>query len=250
VLIFAVQTSSSDLPRALLLTKDKKVPLLWKVLGNKYKDQLVLGSHRDRKGKTSVAMGLEAGEKKQSKVLIYLRGSSTPVRYQGVNKLEHLTKFFDSVLDGSADLSTANEEAEKVSETYEPTEEEKEIERKQEEERIKLAHGGFAEFIDFEEALKDGKGRNFHDSHGFGDGMGDVPTKGKKEKRPDPEDAASSSAAAAASASTDEKAEATPPPEDTAQAAFEATPSPEEDEAASKATSSSTPEEVHPTDEL
>jgi len=99
--------------RALLLTKDTKVPLLWKVLSNKYKDQLDLGTHRDRDGKSSVAMGLEAGGEKQAKVLIYPAGSTKFVRYEGVNKLDALSKFFDSVLDGTADLSNPNEETKK-----------------------------------------------------------------------------------------------------------------------------------------
>lgn len=65
------------------MTKDKKVPLLWKVLGNKYQNRIELGSHRDRKGKSSIALGLEAGGPKEAKVLIYPAGSDTPVRYEG-----------------------------------------------------------------------------------------------------------------------------------------------------------------------
>lgn len=80
-LIYSRQTVGKN--RALLLTKDKKIPLLWKVLGNKYKGQLELGTHRDRKGKSSVALGLEAGEKKAAKVLIYPAGSTKYVRYEG-----------------------------------------------------------------------------------------------------------------------------------------------------------------------
>ncbi|KAG6885754.1 hypothetical protein C0993_010266 [Termitomyces sp. T159_Od127] len=96
--------------RALLLTKDTKVPLLWKVLSNKYKDQLELGTHRDREGKSSEALGLEAGGKKGSKVLIYPAGSTKFVMYEeGLTKFDSLSKFFDSVLDGTADLSALNE---------------------------------------------------------------------------------------------------------------------------------------------
>jgi len=70
--------------RALLLTKDKKVPLLWRVLANKYSGtDILFGTHRDRKGKSSIEMGFEAGEKKEAKVLLYPIGSTTPVRYQG-----------------------------------------------------------------------------------------------------------------------------------------------------------------------
>ena len=70
-------------PRALLLHKDKKVPLLWQVLSNKYGQDIQLGSHHDRKGKTSVSMGFKAGGKKSSKVVIYPVDSTAPVLYEG-----------------------------------------------------------------------------------------------------------------------------------------------------------------------
>ncbi|KAF7356933.1 Protein disulfide isomerase [Mycena venus] len=156
-----------DQKRTLLLTKDKKVPLLWKVLANKYQGLgLEFGTHRDRKGKSSVALGFEAGEKKDSKVLVYSPGSTKPFRYEGINKLDSLSKFFDSVLDGTADLTVANEEAK--SEDYEPTEEELEIQRKQEAQRLSLLHGGFESLIDFEQAVMDGTAQNYHDTNGFG----------------------------------------------------------------------------------
>ncbi|KAK7022899.1 hypothetical protein VNI00_016886 [Paramarasmius palmivorus] len=104
------KTAKSDKPRALLLTKDKKVPLLWKVLGNKFRDQIELGTHRDIGGKTSVALGFEAGEEKESKVLVYPAGATKPARYEGKNKLEALTKFFKSVLDGTAELNVVEDE--------------------------------------------------------------------------------------------------------------------------------------------
>ncbi|GLB41520.1 putative thioredoxin [Lyophyllum shimeji] len=169
------KTSKSQKHRALLLTKEKKVPLLWKVLGNKYKDQLELAAHRDRKGKSSVAMGLEAGEPKQAKVLIYPAGSTKFVRYEGINKLDSLSKFFDSVLDGTADLSALNEAAK--AEEYEPTPEELEIQEKQEAQRLKLMHGGFADMVDFEKAVKEGAGAGYHDTHGYQGMMGEPPKK-------------------------------------------------------------------------
>ena len=67
----------------MLLTKDKKVPLLWQVLANKYAGQLEMGTHSDKEGKTSEGLGFEAGGKKESKVLIYPVGSETPVQYEG-----------------------------------------------------------------------------------------------------------------------------------------------------------------------
>jgi len=92
--------------RALLLTKDKKIPLLWKVLANKYDGtDLDFGTHRDQDGKSSVEMGMDAGGQKEAKVLLYPIGSDKPVRYQGLTKFDLLSKFFDSVLDGTVDLS-------------------------------------------------------------------------------------------------------------------------------------------------
>lgn len=65
------------------MNKTNKKPLLWSVLANKYKDQIVFFTHRDRKGKDSVKMGFEAGEDGVPKVLIYPAGESKPVQYDG-----------------------------------------------------------------------------------------------------------------------------------------------------------------------
>jgi protein disulfide-isomerase A6 len=75
----------------LLLNKDKKVPLLWQVLSNKYGQQFQFGSHHDVKGKTYVSMGLKASEKKASKVVVYPAGSTVPVLYEGLQVLLFLT---------------------------------------------------------------------------------------------------------------------------------------------------------------
>lgn len=163
------QTTSMGTLRALLLTHEKKVPLLWKVLANRYGERLVFGSHRDRKGKTSSLMGIEAG-RKQSKVLVYQEGTTTPISYRGLFKLEHLKNFFDSVLDDERkDIQSANEKAANYGQKYEPTAAELEEEQNREAERLKLAHGGFAEFVDFEKVVKEGHAASFHGSHGFGE---------------------------------------------------------------------------------
>lgn len=73
-------------PRALLLNKDKKVPLLWQVLSNKYGKDLEFGSFHDSKRKASMFMGFEADEKKSSKVIIYPVGSTVPVLYEGAEQ--------------------------------------------------------------------------------------------------------------------------------------------------------------------
>jgi protein disulfide-isomerase A6 len=151
-----------DRPRLVLLTKEKKIPMLWQVLDNRYQDHFAFGSLLDRKGKVSVKMGYEAGSKKEGKVLLYPAGSKQPIRYEGINKHEPLTKFLDSVLDGTVDLKEANEQAKAEEDVVSP--EDIEVERKQEAERIALAHGGFADLIDFKKAVKDAsaRGGSFH----------------------------------------------------------------------------------------
>ncbi len=108
--------------------------------------------------------------------------------YTGIQKHDSLSKFFDSVLDGTADLTIVNKEA--AQEEFVPDEELLEIERKQEAQRMALAHGGFTNLIDFEEAIKNGAGADFHDKHGFPGMMGGAPPKkapaGEQDKKEDP----------------------------------------------------------------
>ncbi|KAI0091553.1 hypothetical protein BDY19DRAFT_931045 [Irpex rosettiformis] len=172
--------ANTDKPRALLLNQGKDIPLLWSVLSNKYKDHIKFTIHRDRHGKSSVAWGLEKGEKGSSKVLLYPTGETDYVRYEGILKYDSLSKFFDSVIDGTADLRLVNEEAKK--EEFVPDEAELEIERKQEAQRLALAHGGFSDIIDFEEAVKQGHGADFHGKHGFPGMMGSLPKKGEAQE--------------------------------------------------------------------
>jgi protein disulfide-isomerase A6 len=63
------------------LTKEKKVPLLWKVLANKYFEKLELAAHRDQDGKTIEALGVD----EKTKVLVYPAGSSKPIKHEGMN---------------------------------------------------------------------------------------------------------------------------------------------------------------------
>lgn len=155
------------------MNKSNKMPLLWSTLANKYKDQIIFFSHRDRKGKDSVKMGFEAGESGQPKVLIYPAGETKPGMYQGIMKFDSLSKFFDSIVDGTADLDQLNAAA--AAEEFVPDEKELEIERQQEAEMLKLAHGGFADMIDFEAAVLDGSAKNFHAQNGYPGMMGSPP---------------------------------------------------------------------------
>ncbi|KIP03817.1 hypothetical protein PHLGIDRAFT_94318 [Phlebiopsis gigantea 11061_1 CR5-6] len=186
--------------RALLLNQGKHIPLLWQTLGNKYKGRITFGLHRDRQGKTSEKYGMEKGEWGTSKVLIYPAGSSDYVRFEGIQKFDSLSKFFDSVVDGTADLRTANEEARQEELVLDETE--LEIERKQEAQRIALAHGGFGSLIDFEQAVLT-HGKDYHGKQGYpgmmGGGAPAVPVAKKEAKEEKAAATGAQSVAAAAS---------------------------------------------------
>ncbi|TFL02207.1 disulfide isomerase [Pterulicium gracile] len=102
------KTATTSTPRILLLTTQPKVPLLWNVLGNIFKDKLTLATNSDKKGKTSKLLGLDS-ESGGSKILVYAPDMTRPFVYDGVMKLDALTKFFTSVVDGSADLTIPEE---------------------------------------------------------------------------------------------------------------------------------------------
>jgi protein disulfide-isomerase A6 len=95
----------------------------------------------------------------------------------GTLKYDSISKFFDSILDGTVNLSTPSSQPQE--ETYESTPEEEEIERKQEAQRLELLHGGFSNMIDFEEAIKK-HGSDFHGADGYGASLGDTPKKEQK----------------------------------------------------------------------
>jgi len=148
--------------RVLLLTKAKDMPLMWKVLANKYRDDFAFATHRDRNGKSSVALGYDAGIGTESKILVYPAGFARPFLFEGVLKYNSISNFFDSILDGTANLTAPISQA---PESHRPTPEEEEIERKQEAQRLALLHGGFSDLIDFEKVIKE-HGTGFHGTHG------------------------------------------------------------------------------------
>jgi protein disulfide-isomerase A6 len=65
----------------MLLSKAKDLPLMWKVLANKYRDDFAFANHRDLKGKFPEA--LDAGTQKESKILVYPAGSTKPSLFEG-----------------------------------------------------------------------------------------------------------------------------------------------------------------------
>jgi protein disulfide-isomerase A6 len=67
----------------LLLSKAKDIPLMWKVLANKYRDDFAFANHRDRDGKSSVTLGYDAGTQKESKILVYPAGLDKPFLFEG-----------------------------------------------------------------------------------------------------------------------------------------------------------------------
>ncbi|GJF00285.1 disulfide isomerase-like protein [Phanerochaete sordida] len=172
---------NKDKGRAFLLNNGKHIPILWQVLGNKYKDNFKFSVHRDRQGRSSEKMGFEKSKWGSSKVMFYPAGSMDYVVYEGLQKFDSLSKFFDSVIDGTADLRTANEEAK--NEEFVPDEKELEIQRRQEAQRIALAHGGFNDLIDFEKAVLSGYNPHGPGHDGYPGMMGDVPK--KEEAKPE-----------------------------------------------------------------
>ena len=110
----------------------------------------------------------------------------------GIQKLDSLSKFLDTVLDGTADLSAILEETK--AEELVIDDKELEIERQQEAQRMALMHGGFNSFIDFEKAIKEGAGANYHDTHGYAGIMGGIPEHLKKKPSDEPSATKSSEA--------------------------------------------------------
>jgi len=118
-----------DQTRVLLLSKAKDMPLMWKVLANKYRDVFVFANHRDSDGKSFAALGYKAGIRKESKLLVYPAGSTKPFLFEGVLKYHSISKFFDSILDGSANLTATNSQVPEGG--FKSTSEGEEIERRQ-----------------------------------------------------------------------------------------------------------------------
>lgn len=79
------------------------------------------------------------------------------------------------MIDGTADLRIVNEEAKQ--EEFVPDEKELEIQRRQEAQRIALAHGGFSDLVDFEKAILSGQNPHGPGHGGYPGMMGELPKK-------------------------------------------------------------------------
>lgn len=114
--------------RVLLLCKAKDIPLMWKVLANKYRDDFTFANHCDLKGKSSEALGYDGRIQKESKILVYPAGSTKPFLFEGTLKYNSISKFFNSILDGTANLTARNNQ---VPEDHKSMPEEQKFEHKQ-----------------------------------------------------------------------------------------------------------------------
>jgi len=96
----------SDKPHALLLNKSStKLPLLWKVIANKYSHRMRFGNFHDEGGSYFQSLGIEGDSKSDNKVLFFAPGSTDPVLYEGVMKQKELSEFIVAVIKGNADLT-------------------------------------------------------------------------------------------------------------------------------------------------
>ncbi|KAH9926988.1 thioredoxin-like protein [Fomitopsis serialis] len=107
-------------PRALLLSSSKDIPLMWKALGNKYKDTISFGVLQDKSGKQALQLGVEDSPTKDSKVLVYPPESHNFVRFEGTLKYKPLNKYLGSVADGTADFPMPREETQDPFVTADP----------------------------------------------------------------------------------------------------------------------------------
>jgi hypothetical protein len=123
---------------------------MWKVLANKYRDDFAFANHCDHKGKSSEALGYDAGTQKESKILVYPAGSTKPFLFEGMCspsssnprmtllisiisagtlKYNSISNFFNSILDGTANFIARNTEV--LEDNHKLVPEEQEIERGQ-----------------------------------------------------------------------------------------------------------------------
>lgn len=93
-------------PRAILLNKSNKLPLLWVVLSNQFSPTMSFANVRDRRGLISKALGFPYKEDhRKPKVIIYEPGKKEPLMYEGLLKYDNLADFFKKFYKGEADLS-------------------------------------------------------------------------------------------------------------------------------------------------
>lgn len=74
----------SSKPRALLLTTQPKVPVMWKVLAARLSKDVVFGASKDETGAIASSVGLDAAaEGTKSRVAVWAPGEEKPTLYDG-----------------------------------------------------------------------------------------------------------------------------------------------------------------------
>ncbi|CAG8718364.1 2323_t:CDS:2, partial [Acaulospora colombiana] len=94
---------AENMPRLLLLNSHTKLPLLWRVLSNNFKDKASFSVTRSKDKIPDLASGLNisVGDEGKSKVLYWAPGESEPKLYDGVLKYDPLSKFVNNLLEAS-----------------------------------------------------------------------------------------------------------------------------------------------------
>ncbi|KDQ19485.1 hypothetical protein BOTBODRAFT_126348 [Botryobasidium botryosum FD-172 SS1] len=90
-----------NLPRALLLTAQSRVPPLWKTLGNEFNKKIAFGAARDESGEISESFGVESGASDgKGKILIWKAGREDMVVYDGKLNYKALVEHFGDLVSG------------------------------------------------------------------------------------------------------------------------------------------------------
>ncbi|CCA68761.1 related to MPD1-Disulfide isomerase related protein [Serendipita indica DSM 11827] len=94
---------SDSKPRLLLLNSQTKLPLLWRVLSNTFKDKAAFSMSRakDKIPGLTASLNVSVEVTDKSKILYWAPGASEPQVYEGVLKYEPLSKFVNELLEGA-----------------------------------------------------------------------------------------------------------------------------------------------------
>jgi len=84
-------------PRALLLTAQAKVPVMWKVLASRLYKSVEFGAAKDADGQLASSLNLPSSEDGKSRVVYWAPGKNEPTLYDGKLKFEPLTEYFEEL---------------------------------------------------------------------------------------------------------------------------------------------------------
>ncbi|KAJ9116301.1 hypothetical protein QFC22_004741 [Naganishia vaughanmartiniae] len=94
-------TERPEIPHVLLLhPSSHSVPLMWKVLANRLAGKMVFGFHRDDKGTTKKAIGIDMSNEKvdQVRVILWNLNGEKEIYEAGPLKFEPLIKYFTHII--------------------------------------------------------------------------------------------------------------------------------------------------------